>query len=297
MPGRSKKAVVTGCSRGIGRAIAERLVQEGFQVAAVCRRFEDAQAMVQALGPEWSSPIQLDMAQGGPAVRRAASQIQAWLGEGRLDLLVNNAGNSYGGWDDEAWIDSRAVNYQGPVLLTEALLPVLAVGASVVMVGSGLGELNLLSPKFQRLLMKAQSIDDLDKLAEHPIDSLTVEHSWVGPYGLSKAMVHRAAEIFASAPRFTSKHVSVTAVCPGWVSTDMGGEQAPISVEEAAGHILQKGFKSGSFTCFCYKNFDQEHTRQWEQKHGKWEADGQQDQTVCGHGTKQYPSNKRKKNW
>jgi len=278
MPSRSKHAVVTGCNRGLGLAIAQRLVEQGFRVAAVCRRQRDAQGAVQVLGPNCSAPIQLDLAEGATAVQTAAEAIKAWLGKKELNLLVNNAGNSYGGWDDEAWADSRAVNYRGPVLLTEALLPVLATRASVVMVGSGLGALELLSPKYQRLLTKAEDIEALDKLAERSIEALGSEHSWVGPYGLSKALVHRATQIFAFDERFKSKSVSVNAVCPGWVSTDMGGEQAPISPQEGAGHILANALKSdedvtGSFKCFCYKNYDDEHLHAWEQKHGNWESD------------------------
>lgn len=37
-----------------------------------------------------------------------------WLGASALEVLVNNAGNSYGGWDDAAWADSRSVNFNGP---------------------------------------------------------------------------------------------------------------------------------------------------------------------------------------
>ena len=93
----------------------------------------------------------------------------------------------------------------------------------------------MLSPKYQRLLTTAQSIADLDRIADRSIHRLNVEHSWVGPYGLSKALLHRAAEIFAADASFKRKRMLVNAVCPGWVSTDMGGEQAPISVEEGAG--------------------------------------------------------------
>lgn len=278
MPKPLRYAVVTGCNRGLGFAIASQLVREGFQIALVCRRLTDARSAARLLGDKTCHPIQLDLAEGAPAVRAAASQIAAWLGSSKLDLLVNNAGNSYGGWEEEAWEDSRSVNYRGPVMLTEALLPSLEAGASVLMVGSGLGDLSLLSPKFRRLLSRVQNIVELDSIADQPIELLGVDHSWVGPYGLSKALIHRATEIFACDARFRSKGILVNAVCPGWVSTDMGGETAPISPAEGAGHVLEKGLRpdasvTGTFVCFCYKNYDDEHMRLWEEKHGK-EADG-----------------------
>jgi len=270
----SRHAVVTGSNRGLGRAIAQRLIQEGFQVALVCRCLKDAKTAVASLGPSCCVPIQLDVAAGEDAIGRAASDIALWLGTSKLMVLVNNAGNSYGAWDEEAWSDSRSVNYQGPVLLTEALLPTLGVGASVTMVGSGLGDLQHISPKFQGLLRKAESIADLDKLASRSINFLGSENSWVGPYGLSKALVHRASEILAADERYKGKQIRVNAVCPGWVCTDMGGEQAPIEPEEGAAHILERAFQSptdgvtGTFLCYCYKNYDEEHNLAWEQKHG-----------------------------
>eukprot|EP00747_Dinoflagellata_sp_TGD_P046779 gnl/TRDRNA2_/TRDRNA2_144628_c0_seq1.p1 gnl/TRDRNA2_/TRDRNA2_144628_c0~~gnl/TRDRNA2_/TRDRNA2_144628_c0_seq1.p1 ORF type:complete len:310 (+),score=47.72 gnl/TRDRNA2_/TRDRNA2_144628_c0_seq1:105-1034(+) len=284
MSTKAKYAVVTGSNRGLGLAMARRLVQEGFQVAAVCRRMKDARRTVRLLGSACAVPIELDLADAVATVSVAASRIADWLGSSKLVLLVNNAGNSYGSWYEEAWSDSRAVNYQGPVLLTEALLPMLATGASVMMVGSGLGDLKWLSPKYQRLLTKAQTIPDLNKIANRSIDLLSTEHSWVGPYGLSKALLHRATEVFASDSRFKEKRIVVNAVCPGWVSTDMGSDQAPISVEEGAGHILERALRfeanyTGTFVCYCYKNWDEEHTRAWEAKHGKWEAD------ACEHHT------------
>ena len=293
-------AVVTGCNRGLGFGIARRLTQEGFHVAALCRQLKDAQRTVRALGSGCCVAIQLDIAEGDVAVRKAVAQVVDWLGPSKLALLINNAGNSYDAWNDESWVASRAVNYQGGCRLTEALLPSFSDGASVTMVGSGLGDLNLLSPKFQRLLTRARTISALDEIADLPINRLSVECSWVGPYGMSKALLHRATEIFAADPRFTTRGIQLSAVCPGWVCTDMGGEQAPISIEEGAGHILEKPLHSaaaGTLRCFCFKNYDEEHNRAWEEKHGKWTDDD--DYTTHGHNTKQLtktasrPSSKR----
>jgi len=281
MASNNRYAVVTGANRGLGLAVARRLVHEGFLVAAVCRQLDDAQKTVKLLGKTRSVPVQLDFAEDGEvSLQAAASHIKAWLGPAKLMILVNNAGNSHASWDEAAWLDSRVVNYDGPVAFTEGLLPTLATGASVIMVGSGLGDIALLSPKYRRLLKKATSISDLDNIASRSVSLLSTEKSWVGPYGLSKALLHRATELLANDFRFRRNGILVNAICPGWVSTDMGGEQAPISVEEGAGHILETALThdlgvTGTFYCYCYKNYDEEHARAWEQKHGKLGADAQ----------------------
>lgn len=276
MPADQKHAVVTGCSRGLGFEIAKRLVREGFQVATVCRRFADATTAATKLGPR-CTPVELDLALGEEAVGKAKLCIKHWLGSSKITVLVNNAGNSHGQWNKQTWEDSRAVNYKGPVLFTEALLPLLGIGGSITMVGSGLGNMDLLSPKFRRMLRKTHHFRDLDSIAERPIRCLDVACSWVGPYGLSKALLHRATEIFAVDDRLEAKRIRVNAVCPGWVCTDMGGDQAPISVEEGAWHILETALQTktgdtGKVLCYCYKNYDEEHTRAWEEKHGYCET-------------------------
>lgn len=263
---RSKRAVVTGCNRGLGQACALRLAKEGYQIAAVCRRMADAQAAVEKL-PLGSVPIELDFSKGEQAIRVAAGEIASWAGSKGLSFLVNNAGNSWGYWDDEAWIDSCAVNFTGPIILTQALLPTLADSSLVTMVGSGLGDLKWISKKYQRLLTKASTISDLDKLASRKVTLL--EESWVGPYGLSKALLHRGVAILADDPAWCERHIELNSVCPGWVCTDMGGPDAPISVAEGAEHILGRMLGSspgcpGDFKCYCYKNDDEEHRKVWE---------------------------------
>lgn len=217
----------------------------------------------------------------------AASEIKAWLGASKLDLLVNNAGNSYGWWNAESWSESRAVNYSGPVLLTTALIQHFAHGASVVVVGSSLGNFELLSPKYRRLLARAQNTADLDKVAGLSEDVLTSESTCMGPYGFSKALVRRAAEVLAADGRLKPKGVRVNVTCPGWVCTDMGGAQAPVEVAEGAQHILQDALDpessvTGCYACFCYKNYDAEHLRSWDEKHGKREGDERCGSDLCG---------------
>ncbi|MBI2502220.1 MAG: 3-oxoacyl-ACP reductase FabG [Candidatus Latescibacteria bacterium] len=86
-----KTALVTGGSRGIGRAIALRLAAEGADVALCARQVEAAQAVVgelQALGVR-ALARQVDVALTTPAGALIEAVLAEW---GKLDILVNNAG-------------------------------------------------------------------------------------------------------------------------------------------------------------------------------------------------------------
>jgi NAD(P)-dependent dehydrogenase (short-subunit alcohol dehydrogenase family) len=127
-----KAALVSGASRGIGLAIAERLAAGGMRVLLVARSTE-------AIG---ESAARLPGAAAFAADLRqpeAASQaVAAAIGEfGRLDLLVNSAGATQRGdflaLDDAAWVDGYALKLFGAVRLSRAAWPHLrAAGGGIV---------------------------------------------------------------------------------------------------------------------------------------------------------------------
>lgn len=86
----SRTCVVTGVSSGIGQAIAGRLIAEGFHVFGSVRRASDADAFRTKFG-ERATPLVFDVTDAD-AVLRAAGEVGAALGQGRLSGLVNNAG-------------------------------------------------------------------------------------------------------------------------------------------------------------------------------------------------------------
>jgi short-subunit dehydrogenase len=123
-------ALVTGASSGIGAATARRLAREpGARLVLVARREERLRAVAEQLGGATVVAVDLT-SQDAPATVRDAVQRE----HGRLDLLVNNAGAAWRGtFADGGWANVERhmrLNFEAPVRLTEALLPLLGQTAA-----------------------------------------------------------------------------------------------------------------------------------------------------------------------
>ncbi len=117
-------AIVTGAARGIGRAIAERLLAGGHRVAIVDRDGPAANAAAQALG-ERAQAITCDITDAA-TVNAMVWHVQAtW---GRVDVLVNNAGivgpnKPFTEVTDEEWAEVLAINLTGTFNCCRAVVP------------------------------------------------------------------------------------------------------------------------------------------------------------------------------
>jgi 3-oxoacyl-[acyl-carrier protein] reductase len=143
---KDKVALVTGGSRGIGRAISLALAKAGARVALTYReQAEAARSVVEAIQQEGGAALALNMEVCERTSIRAA--LEACRDEfGGVDVLVNNAGiNKPTDFDqvtEEDWDEILAVNLKGPFLCSQEALPFLRVrgGGSIVNIGSVSGQ-------------------------------------------------------------------------------------------------------------------------------------------------------------
>jgi 2-deoxy-D-gluconate 3-dehydrogenase len=126
-----KVAIVTGASRGLGRATAKALVAEGAKVLAVARSEDDLRSL-QAVAPERIKAQPCDMLDTVAVARLPEAAIDAF---GGLDIVVNNAGIAPAGpfleQDPAVWDSVMTVNVTAPAVLTRA------AGQHLVAQGSG----------------------------------------------------------------------------------------------------------------------------------------------------------------
>ena len=148
---KDKVALVTGASRGIGRASAKALAEAGARVLVhYGRAADEAHSLVTEIGDVGgqAEAFSVDLATPQGAVD-LAKRVREAVGE-RLDILVANAGISKAAAiEDHTVADFDALfatNVRGPFFLIKELLPVLTSGSSIVVITSAIARMTLGNP-------------------------------------------------------------------------------------------------------------------------------------------------------
>jgi NAD(P)-dependent dehydrogenase (short-subunit alcohol dehydrogenase family) len=194
-----KVAIITGASRGIGRAIAKKLYEEGASMA-LCAR-----SPIRDFPEERSLAVTMDVRDQksvDSGIRRIVDRF------GKIDIVVNNAGIAGVTPVDAAatapWVDIIQTNLIGTYYVTRAAAPHVPKGGRVIMISSVLGKFGV--PGYTAYCAAK-----------------------TGLIGFTRSL---ALEL---APR----KITVNALCPGWTDTEMAragmreiAASAGISVEE-----------------------------------------------------------------
>jgi 3-oxoacyl-[acyl-carrier protein] reductase len=186
-----KTALVTGASRGMGRAAALELAKAGAQVLVhYSSGAKDADAVVaeiRKLGAR-ADAVQADLSAADGA-HKLAARVREIVG-GRLDILVANAGVSKNASIEDTSVEDFdrlfAVNVRAPFFLVQQLLPILGKGSSVILLSS---------------------------LAAH------ASVGTLAAYAATKGAIDTLVKHFAAA--FGARGIRVNAIAPGVINTDM----------------------------------------------------------------------------
>jgi NAD(P)-dependent dehydrogenase (short-subunit alcohol dehydrogenase family) len=217
-----KTALITGANKGIGYEVARQLAVKGFHVFLGARNPKAGRKAAEEIAKSGHAHSATPLQAGGKAtfleidvndddrVTNAAREFSKI--EDHLDVLVNNAGIIADGDDaileisDELFRKTLETNTFGPLRVMRAFVALLRKSKEprVINVSSGGGQLS------------------------------GGADGWAPAYCISKTALNGVTvQLAAALPQF-----AVNSVCPGWVRTEMGGENASRSVEEGADTIV-----------------------------------------------------------
>ncbi len=207
--------LVTGANRGIGLALTKVLLANGEIVIAACRRPEEASELRQLtlLYPEAIDLVKCSVDRDDKVIEAAAASRKR---RQKLDVIVNNAGIMPEDGDESILkIDLELLrrafdaNTLGAARVIRAFYPMLTQSERprILNVSSGLA-----------------SISTKD------------DHGYYA-YSISKAALNMLTRMMAY--EFAPSGVTTVAVSPGWVRTDMGGDEARLSPEESAKSLAE----------------------------------------------------------
>ncbi len=185
-----KVAIVTGGSRGIGKAIALGLAEQGSRVALASRKQEALDAVAEEIRQKGGESLALACHMGKPdQIKNLFDKVVETYGG--VDILVNNAAtNPYFGLfldaPEEAWDKTLEVNLKGPFLMTQA--------AARIMMKKGGGSII--------------NVSSVGAFKANPMQ---------GIYGVTKAGMVNMTKTFAQ--ELALAKVRVNAICPGLTET------------------------------------------------------------------------------
>ena len=202
-----KKALIIGASRGLGLGLAKELLNDGWHVTATVRNPDNAQPL-KALGAVRVEELDIDEQQ-------AIKALSQKLDDEVFDLVFINAGIK--GPDDQLSGDASLADI-GQLFLTNSVAPINVAQAFVSKIRKGSGVLAFMSSGIGSIKSPDAPEMALYKASKAALNSMT--NTFIGQLGEDR-------------PTVLTLH-------PGWVKTDMGGEDAEIDVPTSTRGLVEQ---------------------------------------------------------
>lgn len=211
--------LITGTNRGLGLEFARQYASAGWQVIACCRDPHKADAL-QRLKLKHADRLSIHALDVADCAR--IDQLAKQLSGNAIDVLINNAGvyqyggESFGGIDYQAWLESFRINAMAPLKMAEAFIQHIAQSEQ---------------KKIVNITSKMGSIDD-NRSGHHYL------------YRSSKAALNMVTKSLAI--DLATYGITTIVLHPGLVQTDMGGYGAPTTVEQSISGMREVIARIGS---------------------------------------------------
>ncbi|XP_065277217.1 C-signal-like [Emys orbicularis] len=225
---RCRSVLITGCSRGIGLGLARGLAAASPApdwVIATCRYPEKAQEL-QQLSKQYSNIklLQLDVVCEN-SIKKVVQEVEEILGDKGLNCLINNAGINVVASLEEVTAETMLTIYEtntvAQLMVTKAFLPLLRKAAQL---STGMG------------CHRAAIINMSSVAASMQLVQANEMFLKVYPYRIAKTALNMITRCLAADLKVDG--ILCISLHPGWIQTDMGGDMAPLQIQEAIPGIL-----------------------------------------------------------
>ncbi|XP_078525571.1 C-signal-like [Lissotriton helveticus] len=228
----ARTILITGCNRGLGLEMVRQLLAKPSapeQIFATCRAPESPQSQaLNELAAKHSNlkVVQLE-ATDPTSVNKAAKEVEAHLKGAGLNVLINNAGimppSTLETVDAEDLMHLYTTNVVGPLLVTKAFLHLLKKAAKD-------------NAQAGMSCSKAAVINMSTRLSSIAACYEQFDHVPVVSYRCSKAALNMLTK--CQSLGYKPDGIMCTAIHPGWVQTDLGGSEAPLTTKDSIRGIL-----------------------------------------------------------
>ena len=218
-----KNIVITGGNRGIGYGLL-KILSDKHNIIITVKDNKKGQSTIAKLGHSKNeiNYVVMDV-DNSDSVMRAADDIKQIFNN--VDLLINNAGIFIKEYQlpaietsEDSILKTFNTNTLGVLRVCKSIVPLMGNGSRIINISSGMGQL-----------------DEMN--------------SGSTAYRISKTALNALTKILSN--ELLSMGIKVNTICPGWVKTDMGGENATLTIEESTAKIaafaLRDNFPNGQF--------------------------------------------------